>query len=89
MCRLTPPETKKSGDLAISKPQTYRTKTMPDLPGIAYLGDSVYIEYDGFNFVLTTKNGSGPSNIIVMEPQTIDGFNQYCQEVAGAIRNAT
>jgi hypothetical protein len=43
-----------------------------------YLGDSVYLSYDGFHFVLTTENGlpSDPSNTIFMEPQVIEALNQ-------------
>ena len=60
---------------------------MPDLPGKTYLGDSVYVEYDGFYHVLTTENVLEP-NQIKMEPQAIDAFNEYCQRVAKAIQNA-
>lgn len=36
-----------------------------------YLGDSVYVEFDGYSLVLTTENGlaNDPSNRIVMEPE--------------------
>jgi len=34
-----------------------------------YLGDSVYAVYDGCAITLTTENGDGPSNTIVMEPE--------------------
>ena len=36
-----------------------------------YLGDSVYAEFDGYGVVLTTENGMGPSNTIVLEPEVI------------------
>ena len=32
-----------------------------------YLGDSVYAEYNGEQIILTTDNGEGPSNTIVLE----------------------
>jgi hypothetical protein len=40
-----------------------------------YLGDSVYVRFDGYALVLTTENGDGfPVDEIVLEP-----------EVAGAL----
>lgn len=35
----------------------------------SYLGDSVYVEFDGYGLVLTTENGYGPSNKVVLEPE--------------------
>lgn len=48
-----------------------------------YLGDSVYCEFDGFSYVLTTENGlpSDPSNVIVMEPSVIDALNAFVKRV--------
>lgn len=34
-----------------------------------YIGDSVYAELDGRGLTLTTENGYGPSNTIILEPQ--------------------
>ena len=42
-----------------------------------YLGDSVYIEYDGFNLTLTTENGYGASNTIVMEPEVFAALLRF------------
>lgn len=36
-----------------------------------YIGDSVYAEFDGFGVILTTENGYGPSNTIVLEPKMV------------------
>ena len=33
-----------------------------------YIGDSVYAAFDGYAIVLTTENGMGASNTIVLEP---------------------
>ncbi|MDD2869634.1 hypothetical protein [Neomegalonema sp.] len=44
-----------------------------------YLGDSVYVEYDGYHFILTTENGFGPSNIIALEPPVLDALNRYAK----------
>lgn len=44
--------------------------------GKVYLGDSVYAEFDGYAFVLTTQNDeSGPSNTIVLEPEILRAFD--------------
>lgn len=36
-----------------------------------YLGDSVYVEITDHDLILTTENGHGPSNAIVLEWNTI------------------
>jgi hypothetical protein len=35
-----------------------------------YIGDSVYAEFNGWEVILTTDNGYGPSNTIVLDPKT-------------------
>lgn len=42
---------------------------MADTNPKVYLGDSVYAEADHGSLVLTTENGCGPSNRIVLEPE--------------------
>ena len=43
-----------------------------------YLGDSVYAELDAAGgIVLTTENGLGPSNTIVLEPEVINALGRY------------
>lgn len=39
-----------------------------------YIGDSVYAEYESdiMCLTLTTENGYGPSNTIILEPAVID-----------------
>lgn len=44
-----------------------------------YLGDSVYVEHDGCDLVLTTENGSGPSNIIILEPAVYAALARYVE----------
>ncbi len=43
----------------------------------AYLGDSVYVEFDGYSFVLTTENGGAPSNRIFLEPDVVRHFEEF------------
>lgn len=46
-----------------------------------YIGDSVYADFNGFEVILTTENGLGPSNTIIMEPVVLKHFLQYIQRV--------
>jgi hypothetical protein len=47
-----------------------------------YLGDSVYVDIDKFGgVVLTTENGYGPSNIIVMEPAVYAALIRYVERM--------
>ena len=39
------------------------------------LGDSVYAQFDGFGIILTTENGLGPTNTIVLEPEVLGKFS--------------
>ena len=48
-----------------------------------YLGDSVYVEEEE-NFrglVLTTENGNGPSNTIVLEPEVAIKLVEYIENM--------
>jgi hypothetical protein len=42
-----------------------------------YLGDSVYVDFDGFDIALTTENGEGPNNTIIMEPSVWAALQKY------------
>lgn len=48
-----------------------------------YLGDSVYAEYDGVRaaLVLTTENGYGPTNKIVVEIEVLSNLARYLDAV--------
>ena len=46
-----------------------------------YLGDSVYAEFDGYAIVLTTDNGEGASNTIVLEPNTYESLARYVEQI--------
>lgn len=49
------------------------------MPTKIYLGDSVYAEYDGYAFIVTTENGRSddPSNMIVLEPEVLKALNEF------------
>ena len=42
-----------------------------------YLGDSVYVEFDGYMVILTTENGAGPSNVIYLEPEVVQALTAF------------
>jgi hypothetical protein len=46
-----------------------------------YLGDSVYVDYDGYSLTLTTENGAGPSNTIVLEPEVYRALLSYVERL--------
>lgn len=52
---------------------------MSTQPFKQYIGDSVYANFDGYAVELTTENGlpSDPSNIIILDSNTIKGFKAY------------
>ncbi len=42
-----------------------------------YIGDSVYVDFDGYSLILTTENGFGPTNTIYMEPSVCEALKLY------------
>lgn len=50
-----------------------------------YLGDSVYADYDGYYIVLTTNNGLGATNAIVLDPHVYEALMQYSERIQALI----
>lgn len=48
-----------------------------------YIGDSVYIHFDGYHFVLETRNGlpNDPSNIICLDGDVLVKLLQYKEKL--------
>lgn len=46
-----------------------------------YLGDGVYVEHDGYSFILTTENGICATNTIYLEPVVISALEQYIERL--------
>jgi hypothetical protein len=46
-----------------------------------YIGDSVYVDFDGYNLILTTENGlaNDPSNTIILEPHVWRNLTEYVE----------
>jgi hypothetical protein len=51
-----------------------------------YLGDSVYFMFDGYDVILTTENGYGSTNTIVMEPEVIIAFQNALTALSEQIK---
>lgn len=48
--------------------------------GKQYLGDAVYIKFDGSGFTLTTENGEHETNTIYLEQEVIEALKLYVKE---------
>ena len=46
-----------------------------------YLGDSVYVDFDGFHIVLTTDNGLGPTNTIALDDHVYANLLRYVERL--------
>jgi hypothetical protein len=42
-----------------------------------YLGDAVYVDYDGFYLILTTEDGIQATNTIMLEPEVVSALVKY------------
>jgi len=47
----------------------------------AYLGDAVYIDFDGFNLILTTEDGIQATNTIILEPAIYQTLVDYVERL--------
>ncbi len=52
----------------------------------AYIGDSVYVDFDGDSLVLTTENGYRATNTIVMEPAVYEALTLYVERLKSPIQ---
>ena len=46
-----------------------------------YIGDGVYVDFDGFGLVLTTENGIEVTNTIILEPEVYSALVQYVEHL--------
>lgn len=46
-----------------------------------YLGDGVYINFDGHDIILTTENGIEVQNRIVLEPKVLHSLFMYLNKL--------
>ena len=52
-----------------------------------YLGDSVYGDFSSGQVILTTENGMGSSNTIILEPEVVVALVEWLAAI-GRERNA-
>jgi len=45
-----------------------------------YLGDGVYVSFDGYSVRLTTENGVEATNTIVLEPEVVAELDRWLKE---------
>ena len=48
-----------------------------------YLGDSVYADFDGYHFVLTTEDGVTVSNTIYLDPDVYEALTLFQKKIIG------
>lgn len=46
-----------------------------------YLGDGVYIDFDGYAVTLTTEDGISVQNTVYMEPTIVKNFQAYIEDL--------
>ena len=47
-----------------------------------YIGDAVYVDYDGYYLTLTTEDGIvNPTNIIHLAPPVLEGLLHYVERL--------
>lgn len=54
---------------------------MADLTERRYLGDGVYVSFDGYNVVVFTSDGITDGVPVYMEPSVITAFQKYINDV--------
>lgn len=52
-----------------------------------YLGDGVYAEYDGYQIKLYTDDGFRPTNTIYLEPQVLDRFEKWVDQLKESLKS--
>ena len=47
----------------------------------AYIGDGVYVEFDGYGLLLTTENGIETTNSIYLEPDVYSSLVLFVADI--------
>jgi hypothetical protein len=46
-----------------------------------YLGDGLYAQFDGFQFVLKANDPITPTDTVYLEPRVVEAFNAFVQRI--------
>ena len=46
-----------------------------------YLGDGLYVDFDGYQLVLTAENGIIVQNVVYLEPRVYINLTEYVKEL--------
>ena len=47
---------------------------------VEYLGDGVYVEYDGFGFMLLANDHENPTDKVYLEPEVLKALNGFVEK---------
>jgi hypothetical protein len=51
-----------------------------------YLGDGLYVSFDGFQFRLYTSNGIQMISEVFLEPEVLKNFEDYVQRIRESMK---
>jgi hypothetical protein len=51
-----------------------------------YIGDAVYVDWDGHALLLTTEDGIRATNVIYLEPEVLDALGDYIRRMREVVR---
>lgn len=46
-----------------------------------YMGDGVYVRFDGFHVIMTTEDGISAQNTICLEDTVVESFERYLARI--------
>jgi hypothetical protein len=46
-----------------------------------YIGDGVYVEHDGYRFILKVNDYDNPSDIVALEPEVFANLIKYAEKL--------
>ncbi len=52
-----------------------------------YLGGGLYANFDGYQFVLTAKDGVSVQNVVYLELSVVEAFKRYVDKVLVEAQN--
>ena len=56
------------------------------MDNVKYLGDSVYVAFDGSSVQIFTNNGMGPENVIFLDPEVQISLVQFFESIVAKVK---